>query len=106
MFDLWNNRYLHIESNSKEFNLFSKKTFFVDVVNDKQVSNVILFAFAPALICSQDDQTGKYIVNIRMYFSRCYLIENSSKTNATLSITASTYRCINKYYFKSQPFAM
>ena len=94
MFDLWNNRYLHIESDSKEFNVFSKKTFFVDGVNDKQVSNLILFVCALVFTCSQDKETGNYIVNIRMYFSRCYLIENTSEGNTTLSVTASTYRCI------------
>lgn len=34
-----------------------------------------------------------------MYFSRCYLIENTSEANTTLSITASTYRCIPRLFY-------
>ena len=40
--DLWNDRYLHIDSNHGDYTLYSKKTILVSLLRDEHVSSFIM----------------------------------------------------------------
>ena len=40
--DMWNERYLHIDSSHRDYSLYSKKTIGVSFLKDKHVSNMIM----------------------------------------------------------------
>ena len=93
---MWNNRYLHIDSNEKSFNLYSKRTIFFEILNDKHVADLVKYVLFKTITNRLSNKKNPYSADIRMYFSHCYIIENSS-TDKTLQMSAYTTRRILSY---------
>lgn len=92
---MWNERYLHIDSNHKDYSLYSKKTIGVSFLKDKHVSNMIMYFLGNGVTGRKQGQYAPFSVNVRMYFSRCYIIENDNTHGENLHVHLYTYRGTN-----------
>lgn len=64
----------------------------VEYINNKNVGDKIQFSFASRLTNSIGGKQHSYSVDVRMYFSQCYLVENTNKDDTVLHVTAYTFR--------------
>ena len=95
--DLWNNRYLHIDSIDNEFELFSKRTFFFGMLRNKNVADKIQYGLIFYVMFRKKSGINPFSLDIRMYFSHCYIVENTS-TSTPIQFSLYTYRSI-QYIF-------
>lgn len=83
---------MHIDASSKLFELYSKKTVIVEYLNNKNVGDKIQFRSLFAVTRSIGGKKNAYSVDVRMYFSQCYLVDNTNRDGTVLHVTAYTYR--------------
>ena len=81
---MWNDRYLHLDSNHGDYTLYSKNTIGVSFLKDKHISDLII----------KEDGKAPFSVDVRLYYSRCYIIQNDSEKDENLHIHAYTYRVL------------
>ena len=89
---MWNDRYLHIDSNHGDYSLYSKKTFVVSLLSDEHVSDFIMFKSLFSVMNRRESNRAPYSMDVRMYYARCYVIANAEKHQDNLHIHAYTYR--------------
>ena len=74
------------------FELYSKKTVIVEYLSNKNVGDKIQFRLFFAVIYSIGGKKNAYSVDVRMYFSQCYLVDNTNKDGTVLHVTTYTFR--------------
>lgn len=94
---MWNDRYLHIDSNHGDYSLYSKKTFVVSLLSDEHVSDFIVWESPPFIPFRRESNRAPYSMDVRMYYATCYVIANAEKHEDNLHIHAYTYRRISSY---------